>query len=220
MLKLRVLLLILGSVSLTGCFEVIEEVTYKDAESGTYELTLNCSQSKTRLKALAKLDTFMGLDIPKDYQIYAYAAQAEAAVKSIPGTSNINSQIDFENFILRFTFSFDKTETLNKAINAAAKNITEKSNLPYYNVFASSANSFERHETPNDSISSLIRAEKDKLKLIEGAKATSIYRFPKPVKKVSNAKAKISKNAKAVMLQQSISDIMLNPSLFTNTITF
>jgi hypothetical protein len=221
MLKSRgLLLLVLGSVMLTGCFEVIEEVTYKNTESGTYLLTMNCSQSKSRLKALAKLDTFMGLDIPTIDQVSSYTDKALAAVRTVKGVSAADYQFDTENFIIRFSFEFDKTETLNAAINAAAKSVTEKSSLPYYNVFASSANGFERHQTPNDSISALIRAEKDKLKLIAGARATSIYRFPRTVKKTGNAKAMISRNGKAVMLKQNVSDIMLDPSLFTNTITF
>ena len=205
---------------LCGCFETIEEVTYTDSQSGTYLLTLNCSKSKSRLKALVKLDTFMGLNIPKQWEVSNYFNTASLAVEKVPGISQVNYTEDYTNFIFTFTFKFDKTETLNKAINAAAVSITNKSNLPYYNVFNSSEETFQRNKTPNDSMARLAKKSSQHLKLISGAKATAIYRFHKPVKKVSNSKAVISKNGKAVMLQQDLPKIITDPALFTNTITF
>ncbi len=215
-----VLALLFSALMLTGCFEVIEEVTYADEESGTYLLTMNCSQSKTRLKGLMKLDTFMGLNIPKQYEVSNYFSTASKAVAKIPGITAVDYNTDYNNFIFTFTFKFDKTENLNKAINAAAKSVTNKSSLPYYNVFAFSNNTFERHKTPNDSLSQVIKASKDQLNLISGAKATSIYRFQKEVAKSSNSKAVLSKNKKAVMLKADIINILLDPAQFANTITF
>jgi hypothetical protein len=220
MLKLKIPFCLTALLLLSSCFEVIEEVTYKNVEGGTYLVTVNCSQSKTKLGALMKLDTFMGLDIPTSYEVSRYFDQAVSAVKKFPGISNVRRTEDFENFIFTFSMDFDKTETLNKAINAAAVCVTRKSNLPYYNVFGMGNDTFQRNQTPNDSIAGIIKKNEDKLKLISGAKAISIYRFTKTVGKVSNPKATVAKNKKAVMLQQSVSDILLNPSLFSNTITF
>jgi len=220
MFKLKSIILLSGLMLLCGCFEVIEEVTYKDSESGTYLMTLNASQSKTKLQALMNMDSFMGTKIPQRHDIYRYCSLASLAAGKIKGVSAANYTVDFDKFIFTFTFNFDNTETLNQAINAAAQATASKDNLPYYNVFAFHNQTFQRHQTPNDSIAQLAKDKQDQLKLISGAKATSIYRFAKPVSKISNTHAKISKNKKAVMLQQQITDILTNPALFTNTITF
>jgi hypothetical protein len=217
--RFKFLLLTLGTLLLSGCFEVIEEVTYKSTESGTYLMTVNCSKSRTRLNALMKLDTFMGVNIPSTYEVSDYFRKAHAAVSKVPGISKSDYTTDYQNYIFTFTFTFDKTETMNKAINAAAQSVTQKSALPYYNVFAFKQNTFQRHKTPNDSLAKIAKVRKGQLQLISGARATSIYRFTQPVAKTSNSKAILSKDRKAVMLKQDITDILLNPSLFANTIT-
>jgi hypothetical protein len=218
--KTKLILLLAGCLCLTGCFELIEEVSYSDAEAGTYLLTLNCSKSKSRLKALIKLDTFMNMNIPSEGEVRRHFQLAHDAVSKVPGITAADYTIDDENFIFTFSFKFDKTESMNKAINNAAMAVTNKSVLPYYNVFSYHNDTFVRRKTPNDSAAQQIKNSQQHLKLITGSKVTSIYRFQKQVLKSSNTKAAISKNKKAVMLQYDLPKILLDPSLFTNTITF
>lgn len=209
----------LFAILLSGCFEMVEEVTYKDASSGDYMLTMNCSKSKTRLKTLMTLDSFLGVKIPNQARINAYFNAAVNAIKKTEGITKVTSTRDFENFIFTVSFTFDKTEHLDKAINEAAKACTRKKTLPYFNVFGMSSTAFTRYQTPGDSMAKRAKNNPN-LKLLAGATVVSIYRFPKEVKSVSNSKAKISPNKKAVMLKQDIIDIISTPSIFTNTITF
>lgn len=207
------------AILLSGCFEMVEEVTYKDASSGEYMLTMNCSKSKGKLKALMALDSFLGVKVPSQARINAYFNAISNAAKKTQGISKVHTTRDFENFIFTFSCTFDKTENLNKAINEAAKTISRKKTPPYLNVFSMSSTAFTRHQTPSDSLAKLARSNPN-LKLLAGATAVSIYRFAKEIKSVSNPQAKISPNKKAVMLKHDITDIISTPSLFTNTITF
>lgn len=219
-MKFKFILPLILAFCVSGCFEIIEEVNYKDQESGVYTLTVNCSKSKTKLKTLSKLDTFLGAKIPKEAEIRESFAIAQDAIAATKGISNVQQTMDFENYIATLTFSFDHTESLNQALNNAAQTSNKKNPLPYTNVFTYKNNVFIRHKTPNDSVSDLSKIKNSQLNLIGDATITSIYRFANEIIKTSNKKALVSKNKKAVMLKQTISDVILKPELFINTITF
>jgi hypothetical protein len=204
----------------SSCFEIIEEVNYNNSESGSYLLTANFSKSKLRLKSLMKMDTFMGAKIPREYEINSYIYAAEEAIKKVPGISQVQYHTDYENYIFTCSFDFDSTANLNKALNIVSKEVSTNKNFPYWNIFSSTEQSFVRNKTPDDSISAILAERKKLLELIPDASMTSIYRFQKEVKSISNPKAMISKNKKAVMLKQNVTEILLNPIIFTNTINF
>lgn len=216
-MPLRTIILILPLLLLSSCFEFIEEVNYTGEHNGNCVLTLNCSQSRIKLKNLIKLDTFMGLNLPGIDKVKADIAKAEKLVAQIPGISLVSSESDFENFIFTFKFSFDSTEALNLALNKIAAVESERHPLPFYTVYRSNSTEFERLKLPDDSVANNAQV-KDKLGWFSGATATSIYRFTKTVSSVSNKKALISKNKKAVMLKQSIIDIVKKPEIFSNII--
>ena len=216
-MPLRTIILILPLLLLSSCFEFIEEVNYIGERNGNCVLTLNCSQSRIKLKNLIKLDTFMGLNLPGIDKVKADIAKAEKLVAQIPGISLVSSESDFENFIFTFKFSFDSTEALNLALNKIAAVESERHPLPFYTVYRSNSTEFERLKLPDDSVANNAQV-KDKLGWFSGATATSIYRFTKTVSSVSNKKALISKNKKAVMLKQSIIDIVKKPEIFSNII--
>lgn len=218
-MKLKTLLLFAPLLFLSSCFEFIEEITYTDADKGNCLITLNCSQSKIKLKNLMKLDTFMGLNIPNEFRVRHDIQTAEGLVRKIQGIHNVTANIDFENFIFTFKFDFDSTASLNRALNAIAKAESEHHPLPYYQVYEKNTKQFTRLKLPDDSTASKA-AKNGNLSLLAGATATSIYRFQSAVASTSNKKALISKNKMAVMLKQPVTDIVKQPSLFSNTILF
>ncbi len=218
-MKLKTLLLLIPLVFLSSCFEFIEEITYTDNEKGQCLITLNCSQSKIKLKNLMKLDTFMGLNIPNIEQVKIDIIKAKVLIGEIDGINSVITSSDFENFIFTVKFNFDSTASLNKALNAIAKVESTRHPIPYYNIYEKTNGQFSRLKVPDDSTASKA-VRQGNLSLITGATATSIYRFTQPVKSTSNTKALISKNKLAVMLKQPVTDIVKKPALFSNTILF
>ncbi len=216
----KILILCIALFSFSSCFEIVEEVNINSQNGGTYILTANFSKSKLRLHSLMKLDTFMGAKIPRQYELNEYINKAEKAIKETPGVSLVSKTVDFENFIFTIRFDFDKTATLNNALNNAARNISPEKELAFQSIFGSTLNIFIRNKIPDDSLAAKLNIYNKHLELIQGASIRSIYRFPKEVKGVSNSSALVSKNKKAVMLKQNIPDIILHPILFTNTINF
>ncbi|HEY1045491.1 MAG TPA: hypothetical protein VGF79_03565 [Bacteroidia bacterium] len=202
---------------LSSCFEFIEEVTYNDDQSGVCQLTINGSQSQSKLDALFNMDSFLGVKIPNRDQINREIDVAIKALEESKGINNINHHLDFHNYIFNIKFSFDSTHHLNEALNNVSKAVARKNSLPEYTVYSFKDNLFQRLTSEGDSI---VKAQglKKRVNMLEGATATSIYRFHKTVKSVSNKQAKISKSGKAVMLKMKITDIINNHELFANTI--
>lgn len=203
----------------SGCFEIVEEVSYANQESGTYSVTVNCSKSKTRLKNVMKLDTLLGGNIPDEQTIRQHLFAVEKAIAATPGIAAVSRNTDFENFIVVLSFRFENTKALNDALNNAAVAVSVQE-LPYWTVYGFSSGVFTRKETPNDSLAAVAGQQEAKLQLISGASITSIYRFPTEIKTVSNATAQVAANKKAVLLKKSITEVILHPHTFTNTITF
>lgn len=214
---MKYLPLFLIAFSLSSCFEFIEEVTYKDEQSGICQLTINGSQSKTRLDAIFRMDTFLGAKIPNKEQINSEIDLALKTLGESKGISEITHHLDFQNYIFNIKFSFDSTHHLNEALNNVSKAVSRKNSLPEYTVYSFKDNLFRRLTSEGDSI---IRAQglKKRANMLEGATATSIYRFHKNVVSVSNKKAQVSKSGKAVMLKMKITDIINNHEVFANTI--
>jgi len=164
-----------------------------------------------------KLDTFMGYNVPNQEKVQSDFNAAVSLLGKLKGISNVTSKTDFNNFIFNINFDFDSVKNLNDALNAIAKIESVKHPLPYYSIYEYNGQTFKRLKVPNDSMSSQV-VKTGNIGLVAGATATSIYRFSKTIHQSNNSKALISKNKTAVMLKQNVTDIIKQPSLFTNTI--
>ena len=91
----------LALFSLTGCFEVVEEVTLNEDGSGKVTFNINMSQSKTKLNSIMLMDSINGYKIPKKSDINNAILKIEQHLKNTPGISNINKVVDYKNFIFQ-----------------------------------------------------------------------------------------------------------------------
>ena len=201
---------------LSSCFEAVEEITYTTEKAGKYALTINCSQSRDKISAMMKLDTFMGRKIPKLYEIDSHMGAAAYKLKNTPGIHNVYYTFDEQQYIAVVKFDFDSTTALNKAIHNALETSSDKIKFPYIQVFSKKNLEFQRINTPGDS---LIQAtSKSGLGLFNNAKVTCIYRFKQDVASSKNSLSKISQNKKAVMIQYKFTDLIKNLNLFKTSI--
>jgi hypothetical protein len=203
-----------------GCFEAIEEINYTDTDKGEYALTLNASRSKERLKTLSKLDSFMGINLPKNGDISNELYTVAEILKKTDGIRSVYYKTDFDTYIFTLSFKFDSTQALNEALNNIFIGKSKKSQDSDLKVFEMKENIFKRLASFSDTVPKLNKKQNELLKLINGSTLTSIYRFTKPIKKISHADAKLSKNKLAVMLKQDINQIIKEPSKINNQIQF
>ncbi len=56
-------------ISLSGCIEIIEDLTINADRSGTYKLTINLSASIMKVKSLMAMDSLHGRKVPGEADI-------------------------------------------------------------------------------------------------------------------------------------------------------
>ncbi|MBL7836116.1 MAG: hypothetical protein JNM67_01245 [Bacteroidetes bacterium] len=216
-MRSKVWIWLLPLLLLSSCFEFIEEISFETEQSGVFEATINCSESRVRLKNIIKLDTFMGYNLPSEYEVRTKMSEIAAAIAKVKGISDVQHHSDEQQFIFKLKFHFDSIKHLNQALNTIAALESERHPLPYMSVYEVNDGVFKRLQIPHDSL--LRSVKQSHIKLFEGATVTSIYRFKKYVEKVSNSKAIVSKSKTAVMLKQNITDVATKPSILANTIS-
>lgn len=211
-------------ISLTGCFDVTEEVKMNADGSGELRLNIDLSQSKGNLAGYMEAGEINGVEIPSEAKIKSEIKKLKKALSKIKGISKVKAKSDFDEFIFEVTANFDNMKALNKAINASVKVFNQTPfPLPRFKHFAFKDNQFSRlFEYTNerftqeeyDGMMSVVRY------LMESAKVVSIYRFEEPVKTVSNTKAKLSPSKKAVMLEGNIAEFATGKKTLENHISF
>lgn len=159
--NLLVLLLASGSLLLTGCLHIIEEVTFRNDKSGTYKMTIDMSEVKSMMDAFANMgedstatdSTEMGdmTDEPaaeepaeEDNSMAAMGEELTGVTKSlkgVPGITNVQEMNDTSTYMFGYSFDFANVEALNKALKIINK---EKYDAQADQTFKFTGKSFER----------------------------------------------------------------------------
>ena len=218
MKKTTYLLLFSCTILLSSCFEIIEQVFIKNDGSGNFQLVLNLSKSKTKLNSIIKMKTVNGHKVPSKEEITDKVADIKKTIAKTPGLSNVQTSLDFDNYIATLTCNFNKVQSL----NAAVKNITEKDGAKLNGAeknyeFDAAANIFTRFNkfSFKEDYNKMSNADKE---VFATANYTAIYKFENSVTAVSNKDAKISPSKKAVMLKLNTLDIITRKKSLENKI--
>ncbi|PWS31290.1 hypothetical protein [Pedobacter paludis] len=202
-------LLIALTSFLSSCFQVIEEITIKNDGTGDVVLTINLSQSKTKVASVMLLDSIQGYKVPSKAKIQQELNEVVAYLKKSEGISNVKSTSDFNNYIATISFSFKDVSN----INNITKNILAQQKIKANNSSTYSYNKLTKTFSRKYQATGTAKTEFNKLKnqdkaVFNTATYTSIYRFESTVTNTSNPASNISKSKKAVMLKSSIMDLI------------
>lgn len=216
---LTILIGILCFLSLSSCFDVVEEIDLKANGSGRIQGTLNLSKSSTKVASLMKLDKIDGIKIPNQAEIRKEMNTIVGLLKNTKGISNVRHQLDFNNYIASISCDFANVEALNAYTQTLSNHFKAKINS--YSSY--SYNAQTKVLQRNYKHSPEAKKEFDKLrpenqKAFDNAFFTSIYRFENPVQSQKNSLAKVSSSGKAVMLRVSIPNLVNAKANLTNTI--
>lgn len=212
------LILVLGVFS--SCFQIIEEINVANDGSGTVNLTVNLSASKTKVASLMLLDSVNGYKVPTKQTIQKEMDEAVAYLKSSPGITNVKKTLDFENYIATVSFTFKNISN----INNVNQNVLKKMKIKAINNSSYSFNPgtgvFQRRYThTKEALIEYNKLKPEVKNVFKEANYTSIYRFEKPVTASVNPLAKISKTKKAVMLNLGIMGLINGKTNISNQIT-
>jgi len=218
-MKLHVFLSVFLLVSLSSCFEIIEEVELKDNGSGSYEYTLNVSQSRTKLDQIMRLDSINGYKVPQKSDLKRPLEELIAKSKEIVGISNVAKVEDFENYIFSFSCDFKDIDALNRLVAELRRSSNDKrTDIPEIH-FSYDPKSKRYIRNGNYSIQADFGKMKEADKVIfDGATFTSIFRSETELGSFSNDNARISPNKKALMLRMDVLDLVHERVSMGNTI--
>jgi hypothetical protein len=215
----KLLLFIVLIPFLSSCFEVIEEIAMKNDGTGDVVLTINLSQSKTKVASVMLLDSIQGYKVPSKQKIQQELNEAVAYLRKSEGISNVKSTSDFNNYIATISFSFKDVSN----INNITKNILAQQKIKATNTSSYTYNKATKTFSRKYQTIGTAKAEFNKLKakdkaVFNGATYTSIYRFESVVTSSTNPASNVSKSKKAVMLKSSIMDLINGKINVSNSI--
>lgn len=151
--------LAITSLALTGCLHIIEEATFKNNGSGTYQMTLDMSE----MKGMMDMFKSMGDEAPKEEgagedasdeapdmggapdngitQMGSEMSSVANTLKNVAGLTNIKEISDTSSFRFGYSFDFADVAALNNAMKVIHK---EKYDSKVEEVFKFKNGNFER----------------------------------------------------------------------------
>lgn len=203
----------------SSCFQIIEEINVAANGSGTVNLTVNLSASKTKVASIMLLDSVNGYKVPSKQKIQKEMDEVVAYLKNSPGISNVKKTVDLENYIASVSFAFKNISNINNVNQNVLKKMKIKavSNSSYsYNP---ETNTFQRNYAhTKEALNEYNKLKPEVKSVFKEALYTSIYRFEKPVSTCSNPLAKVSKTKKAVMLKTGMLGLINGKTNISNKI--
>lgn len=216
--KQFVLLFLLSMV--TSCFDIVDKVNVKADGTGEYTVILNASKSKTRLASISKMETVNGKKVPKKSEIEDKINEAARIFKATPGISNVKTTMDFDNYIIKLSCNFKRIENINAGLEQLkAKNIVGKM-IPtqiYSQNLAKKSFTRNKINTFKSDYDKMSTADKE---IFTNAKYTSILQFENTISSQTNSFYSISPNKKALKLEASVLDLILQKKQIQNNILF
>ena len=216
-MKYLYLLIVLFGCS--SCLEIIDDIKLNIDGSGTIKYTINLSESKTKVNSILALDSLDGKKMPDLIKIKAKINEFEKLLRLEKGISNIHLEKDYENFMFKLSCDFKSISILQNSLKKVLNQINEENLTPKsnFNWLGWNENKLER-EIPEISKNQLKKVPKKDLEKLRQGKYICITRFENEIISLSNPKAKLSKNKKAVMILASPYDILFKPNSFHNLI--
>ena len=224
--QLWLAILTIGTLALTSCINIFEDVTFKDNGSGTYKMTIDMSGMKDMMEMVKGMNGEMGADSTGAEGAEAapapdasegmsqmgeqLAGNIKKTIGEIPGISNVVELQDTATLQFGYTFDFANVEALNKAIKALTK---EKYDSKAEETYKFSGKKFERLAAAN--IGELFKsamgeasdeAEEGSMDMVKtflaDMKYTQTYRFPdRVVKSSSNGLSQIQDNGHTLVIE-------------------
>ncbi|WP_426790221.1 hypothetical protein [Sphingobacterium sp. WOUb80] len=215
-----VLCAFLMTLTLSSCFDFVEQIDLKSDGSGHIAATLNLSKSKTKVSSLMKMKSIKGIQIPSQADMEKEIRSAVQLLKQAKGISNVQYKTDFTNYIVNISCDFSQIESLNAFSDILANRFKTKisnSNRYYFNA---QSNVFERKFAASaDWKTKFNQLGSDNTTQFADAFYTQIIRFERPVVSQANSLAKVAGNKKGVLLKLPFMDLVYGKSSLANKIT-
>lgn len=206
-------------LSLSSCFELVEEVSMNLDGSGSFKISLNLNQSKSTLDGFKNKDSIDHYKVPKTADIDAKVSEAMAKLKAVKGISNVTSERNHTDYIYTLKCNFTNLTALNTAINTLwmsyDKNAPVKPTTIHFYKNGTAFGRLFQKAWLQEKGSRLNAVEK---RILQSAMYIAAYKFPNEVLSHSHPEGKISKSGKAVVLRVNMLDLVQLKNTIKNEI--
>ncbi len=208
--KFWLLLITCFSMSLSGCLDVLEEITLKKDGSGTFVNKMDASKAAEMITTLSALDSTGQMGAQMKFTFDSIFDAEWHKYKMIAGISNIKIDTS-QPFIYQVSMDFENINALNTAMIAGKEDIEALKNL-----FTFEKGLFERKDHmagfdlgkisgENDSDESTKEMTRN---LIKEMTYSIVYNLPYAVKSMTHSSATLTDDKKTVRLKCSFLDLM------------
>ncbi len=202
----------------TGCFEIVEEVTFNKDGSGAVKLTFNLSSSRSKINSLMLLDSVNDYKIPSKKDIQHHFDKIAATIAKTKGITKVKKTSNYEEFIFSISCNFSNVDVLNTVIsNFGTVSESKKINANKHFTFDKEKNVFTRNYH-YDLVKEFKKVKSKDKTVFSKANIATIYRFAQPIKSSKNKTAKISPSRKAIMLRVDVADMVTGKESVKNSI--
>jgi hypothetical protein len=201
----KIFLMLLVAVSLlsvTGCFDITEEITVNKDGSGQYINKIDATKMAEQMQMLAAMDT-TGEMIPKlKYSLDSSFSSTWDTYKSIKGISNVKVDTS-KPYVYIVTFNYANMDALNTAL-AKDKSVGQEK------LYSWEKGKITRQDLPlnmND-MKTDDEQQKEMMKTFLGEmKYRIVFHLPNNVKDISNKSAILSEDKKTVTVEANLLEI-------------
>ena len=196
------LVLIITSLGLTSCLEIIDDLSLNLDGSGIFKYTVNLSSSKVKVNSYLALDSLDGKKVPEKDDVIARIDKVVNLLREQPGITEVQFDGNYTDYLFKLQVDFESVNDLQKAIKEVVKTeFRDKEIEELDHDWLSYDGSSLARSVPKMTIHKVSElSSKDILELQKGS-YMAISRFPNEIAECSNENANLSKNKKAVMIK-------------------
>lgn len=211
-------MLLFISISLTSCFEVIEDVTVHKNGSGTYKFIVNLSQSKNQIDKIRSQDSILHYKVPNTARIDEKIVEVKNKLQSITGISNVSIKQDHINYIYNLSCDFKNVSALNAAVQGIWKNYDK--NAPATIDLYSYENGIFKRNANNSEVEHLTKSANSQIiEMLQKSDYTIICRFDTIVTNSNSMNYSLSASKKATLYKNDIWSTIAVKGKSNNSIT-
>lgn len=204
---------------LTGCIEIIDDLSFNEDGSGTFKYTINLSSSRVKVNSILALDSLDGNRIPSINEISQEIEEFVDHLKDKDGISNVSMSADYDNFIFKLSCDFETIQELQKGLKGVIREhfkSKEVEEIDYH--WLTFEDGVLNRSIPTITVKKAQEINREDSDLLRSGSYTSITRFYTEVNSCANANSVISKNKRAVMVKTDPYSLIHNHHLLDNTI--
>lgn len=205
---------------LSSCIELIDDITIHNDGTGTFKYAINLSSSRLKVNSILALDSLDGKKVPSMGEINTKINAFTVALKSQNGLSNVRSEFDEANLILKLFIDFKTVGQLEQGIkNSIIAVSKEKSSYELNDSWIEWDGKTLKRSVPLTAFKRGNELTSTDVDLLKTGTYTSISRFDRVIDHSENANAKLNPSKLACMLKINTFDLRNNNKLIENCIT-